>query len=299
MPPKRATGLALAVAAAFLWGTIPLAAKASVAVASPVLIITARFLLAAALLAAVVVARGGGLLARPNPRELGIVAFAATALVLEYLFYLEGLARTSAVVGQVVFQLNVLLTLVLGALVFGERITPAKASGALVALAGVALVSWNGRALTDLLGSRAFAGDMLVLVAAAFWSAYLLLQKRASAGASDPLRPLVLVFVAAALVTIPATPWEEATRLPASATLAILWMAVATAGAYTCFVLALRTIEVGRAAVINTLGPVATLALVAVFHALDPVSPLWEAPTLFAAGGTALVVLGIAVVVRA
>lgn len=303
MLPDRRRGLLLAGLAAFLWGTIPVAAKASVASAAPTLVATLRFLLAAGCLAAFVAVRDHRARVPAPPRkmpvlELGVVAFAATALVLEYLFYLEGLARTSAVVGQVVFQLNVLLTLALGALVFGERLSLGKGMGAAIALGGVALVSWNGKSFDDLRASGALLGNVLVLVAAIFWSIYLILQKRATLGSPDPIRPLVLVFLAAALVTGPAAPWRTLTGLPASALLAILWMGVATAAAYACFVLALKTLAVGSAAVVNTLGPVATLAIVAAFHLIAPASPLWEAPTLYAAAGTALVVGGIALVTR-
>ena len=107
--------------------------------------------------------------------------FAAAGLCgVTLYFLLENIALTCTLasnVGVLVSVSPMLTALLSHFLLRRERLRPLFFAGLAVALAGVAMVSYNGAAVLEL-NPR---GDLLALLAAAAWSAYSLLTRRLSA----------------------------------------------------------------------------------------------------------------------
>jgi len=147
-------GIALSIAAAFWAAMYLIPFQAAAALAARPAVALGMLAVAAVLNTATGMAR-----TRRAPRFDRIAVLASIALavltVVGNLALIESLARTEAAVTSVVLQTQVLLVAILGALALGERSSPRLVGGALVAIAGFALMQapWLGATGHDLHGS--------------------------------------------------------------------------------------------------------------------------------------------------
>ena len=163
------TGHAAALLTIFLWGTTFISTKVLLTGLRPVEVLFLRFAL------------GFAALCLLYPRRLRLAGrrqelwFAAAGLCgVTLYFLLENIALTCTLasnVGVLVSVSPMLTALLSHFLLRRERLRPLFFAGLAVALAGVAMVSYNGAAVLEL-NPR---GDLLALLAAAAWSAYSLL----------------------------------------------------------------------------------------------------------------------------
>lgn len=123
------------------------------------------------------------------------LGLSALGIVLNQACFLAGLARTTSTNSAILNTTVPLFTLGLATLFGHERLTPRKAAGLLVALAGVLL-------LTDLdrlaLTSGTFVGDLLTLANCVSYAAFLALGKR-FVERHDPLWATAIFFTLGAL----------------------------------------------------------------------------------------------------
>lgn len=169
------TGHAAALLTIFLWGTTFISTKVLLTGLRPVEVLFLRFAL------------GFVALCLLYPRRLRLAGrrqelwFAAAGLCgVTLYFLLENIALTCTLasnVGVLVSVSPMLTALLSHFLLRRERLRPLFFAGLAVALAGVAMVSYNGAAVLEL-NPR---GDLLALLAAAAWSAYSLLTRKLSA----------------------------------------------------------------------------------------------------------------------
>ena len=160
------TGHAAALLTIFLWGTTFISTKVLLTGLRPVEVLFLRFAL------------GFAALCLLYPRRLRLAGrrqelwFAAAGLCgVTLYFLLENIALTCTLasnVGVLVSVSPMLTALLSHFLLRRERLRPLFFAGLAVALAGVAMVSYNGAAVLEL-NPR---GDLLALLAAAAWSAY-------------------------------------------------------------------------------------------------------------------------------
>lgn len=133
--------MALYAITVFAWSTSWIALKMQVGVVAPEVSVAWRFLLAAAVMFGWLAVSG-----RPVrfPLRDHLRFLIQGALIFStnfYLFYLGGLHLASGLL-SVVFSLASVINLILGAVVFRQRIEPRVAFGALVGFAGIGLVFW-------------------------------------------------------------------------------------------------------------------------------------------------------------
>lgn len=169
------TGHAAALLTIFLWGTTFISTKVLLTGLRPVEVLFLRFAL------------GFVALCLLYPRRLRLAGrrqelwFAAAGLCgVTLYFLLENIALTCTLasnVGVLVSVSPMLTALLSHFLLRRERLRPLFFAGLAVALAGVAMVSYNGAAVLELNPG----GDLLALLAAAAWSAYSLLTRKLSA----------------------------------------------------------------------------------------------------------------------
>ncbi len=191
-----ATGVALALLAAALWGLAPVATKGALAGYSPEVIGVVRLAAAAVLLRRLGNATGTWL---PKDRWSWI---GGVALGVDFILYNYGLRLTSAGVSGLVINVEVVSTIALAVWLLGEQLTARRISGSVVTLAGVLVVSGAGVSLDDLAAREHLLGNVLVMVAGVSWSVFAVAQRQAPR--QDTLFQLLApIFTVAALTTAP------------------------------------------------------------------------------------------------
>ncbi len=132
-------GLVLGLLVASCIAAYTLVDKHGVAHASPITYLELGMVPAALAYAGAVASRPGGVArlraaSRPLPAVAGVLSFTAYALVL------AALARASAASVAAVRETSVVIAAALAAPVLGDRVGPARAAGAMLVVAGVALL---------------------------------------------------------------------------------------------------------------------------------------------------------------
>lgn len=289
-------GVGLAVTTAVLWGTIPVAGKYALFWAGPYWISAVRLLGSALVLGVVlhVFAPGG----RPSllrPPRLALVA--AAGLLGNYILYWLGLELTTASDAQLVIQTASVFLLLWGVLVFREPLTRARGVGALAALAGVALVTWDGRDPAALLASDHFVGNLLVAAAGFTWSFYAASQKVLNRRFTSS-EVLLYVYVFAGLASAPALALDAPVGWQWGPALAVGYLVLNTLVAYGAFAESLKHVDATVTATITTLSPLVTMATVLLAERVAPGLLPPEPLDAFTAAGAALIIGGVVLVVR-
>jgi O-acetylserine/cysteine efflux transporter len=188
---------------------------------------------------------------------------------------------------SVVLQAQAPFTLLLAALVAGERPTRAQSSGLLVALLGIALIATaSGGGITT-------AGLAMCLGAAAAWSVANLLMKRATA--ADPVALMVWIslipplplLVLSVLVDGPAS-LSTILHLDMKSLLAILYIAAfSTLGGFAAWSFLMKTHPAAQVASFALLVPPFGLTFAALLLG-EPLGPVQVASALLVVSGVAL-----------
>jgi drug/metabolite transporter (DMT)-like permease len=294
MPLHRASGqwklgLALALATAACWATLPIALKVSLEALDPLTLTWFRFLVAAGLMGAWLAARGKlGAYRTLGRRGWGLLALAAVMLVGNYVLYLLGVQLTTPGNAQVLIQLAPLLMALGGIVVFGERYAPAQWLGLAVILAGLGMFfqdQWRPGAGQYVLGSA------LVVVGAVVWAIYALAQKQLLQSLDSPA-VLWVIYVVATLCLWPFARPSTLAGLDATHAWMLVYCALNTLVAYGAFAEALAHWEASRVSAVLATTPLLCLACVAAVHALWPAMLEPEAVTATGYAGAIAVVAG-------
>lgn len=298
----RWIGAACALAVLAIWTSFILVARTSARHAlSPLDIAFLRFAFSGALALPFIVGRRHALrrgLGGPDAWRRG-AALAASAGVGYCLLAYSGFFFAPAAHAAVLLPGSLpLWTALVAAALLGERITPARAAGLALILAGDALV--GGHSIVQALQGEgaAWKGDLLFLAASACWAVYGVLCRRWRVGAIDATLaiaggcvvsyvPLYAALVASGAVPsgLATAPWPE-----------IAFQAVYQGG------FAMLIAGIAFTQVVATFGPVRTTMLTAIVPVLAALAavPLLDEPLSPAAlGGLACVTAGLLLGLRA
>jgi drug/metabolite transporter (DMT)-like permease len=245
-----------------IWGGTWVAARVVVQEVAPLAAAVWRFFFSAVTLTALVLLAHGGL-PRLSRRELKqVLALGATGIFLYNICFLIGMQTLAAGHGALVVALNPVLVTLGASWLLGEVMTPAKAAGSAIGLAGCLTVIGNGSPLAPLLGEMG-RGDFLILACAVLWAVYTLISRKAM----RTLSPLVstayaslagwLMLLATALTVAPAALVPNSSPLSWSAIL-FLGLLGTTLG-FTWFNQAVKHIGAARASIFINLVPVAAV----------------------------------------
>lgn len=251
-------GVATLVAITLVWGTTFVVVKESLATISPPLLLALRFSIAAACFAWVRFDRR----ALVPALWLGLFAFAGFATQT------LGLTITTASRSAFITGFAVVLTPAVASVWFQQRIAPRVVAAALVALAGLALLTLRG-------GEGGInAGDLWTLLTALAYALYIVYLGQVAGKASGmalaglqhlPMAVLAWLWAIPDLGTLP--------RVPGTTYLAIVYLAVvATALVAVAQTYAQRVVPAPLAAIIFVLEPVfaSVFAYVLVGEMLGP-----------------------------
>ncbi|HEX6989361.1 MAG TPA: DMT family transporter [Bacillota bacterium] len=198
---RQASPYLLLALTPLLWAVNWVLARLIVQDVSPVVLTAARWTLAAALLG--VMARRD-LFPLPGRRDLARMAVLGWIGIAGYtVVQYTALEHTTAVNGSLVFSTNPVVTVLLAAVWLREPIGWRQVTGALLSVAGVAIILTGGS--TAWRQIQLNPGDLLVVLSTLLWALYSLLGRRVL----DRFSPLV------------ATTWAAVASLP------VLWGAAA------------------------------------------------------------------------
>lgn len=199
----RLLGMAVIWGASWPWGRV-------VAQSMPPLTGAAlRFMLAGmALLVWLLSAQGTAPIRRLSGAQwLGLSAAAASGICAYAVFFMYGLQSVAAGRASVVVALNPVLTLLLAAWLFRERLNLGIVLGMLLAVSGALTAITQGHPL-QLLNGGMGRGELLLLGCVVSWSAYTLLGRKVLKGI-DALTATTVAAVLGSLMLLLAAAWIE------------------------------------------------------------------------------------------
>ena len=203
-------------------------------------------------------------------------------------FVYRGAETTPAVNIGLLYALAPVLIAVLSIRLLGERLTTTQLLGALLAIAGVAVILFKG-SLADALAIELTSGDLWIGVAVLAWVAYsLLLKGRPSV--LGPFARLTAITAAGIVVLLPFTLVEVAVSGPVQPSWRVAGLIALVAllpgvGAYQSYSFVQRELGAARTALIMYLGPI--------YAAIVAWVLLGEQPRWYHAVGAAFILPGI------
>jgi len=285
----------------WLWSLIPLAVKVAHQSFNFGFIAFARMAVGTCVFAALEMATGRGIRwpsrgrpeEMPGPRRLGLrvwVVIAGLGIGGDLLLYTLGLGYTSASAATLIVSIDGVMLALMGVMVLRERMSWMKAAAALASLGGLILVGWNGQDMSELVRSQYFLGNVIVFCAGACWATYGLGQRVLARTPGASLLPIFLVGTVLAGAVGLSQPiahspihWQQVA--------AVLYLGFGGTGlAYILLAKGMARLE---AATVGLVG--ATLPL---FTMVEAHFLIGEEITIYLMGGAALVMAGVALVMR-
>ncbi len=254
---------ALMLVATICWAANIVAVKEALHGFGPLALVQLRVLGAALLFGALFRAWRGRPRLRLGRREWGPMAvLALTGVMLNQLFFIEGVSRTSVAHTGLLVALGPVIVLVLACLMRLEPLTVPKFVGMLVSFAGVAVLTMGKSGQGN--GAH-WLGDLIVLAGSAVFAGYTIQLKKV-ADQYDALTLNAVTYGMGLLLLIPfgtravfETRWTDLTTHEgwALAYVVVLGSVVP----YTVYAFALTDLAASRVAAFNYLQPVIATAL--------------------------------------
>lgn len=285
-------GLALSLAAAFLWGILPIALTVVLQALDAYTVTWFRFLMAFSLLFAYLASQKQlPELHKLREASLKLLAIATLFLGLNYLLFLQGLSLTSPTTAEVVIQLAPILFSIGALVIFKERYSLPQWIGLGVLSLGFALYFHEQLKTVITAPDNYLLGNGLLIFGAAFWAIYALAQKQLLHKLSSATILLIVYGGCGVLFTPLAKPQMLLTLTPLQWGM-LLFCGLNTLLAYGAFAEALDHWEASRVSAITALTPLVTLVAVWVVSLLTPTLIAPEHLTLLGIFGAFLVVGG-------
>jgi drug/metabolite transporter (DMT)-like permease len=285
-------GFALALLTATLWGVLPIALKIALKTVDPYTVTWYRFASSALLLGVALRINGSLPAVGKFDRSTWILlAIAFVGLTGNYVLYIVALVHTSPTITQTVAQLGPMILLFGGLVIFKEKFSGVQWLGFAVLMAGLVLF-FNDRLLelSHVTGDLGI-GVLFLTVAAFIWAAYGLAQKRLLK-TLGPQQILLILYIGAAFVLIPATAPGSIRQASALQLSMLAFCCLNTLIAYGAFAEGLKHWEVSRFGAVLATAPLFTVAGMWIIGRFAPNLVAAERLNALSMLGTLLVVLG-------
>jgi len=285
--PLDLRGAAVALLLSALWGANPVAIKIGLADAPPLRLAWMRFVLGGlTILAYAWWTRRSGML-RLRPGEAGPIASLGLLFAVQIALMNVGIGLTSAAHGAVLLNSYAIHTVVLAHFFIpGDRMTPAKIGGVVVAYGGIALLFGGG------LSARGdtLMGDLVVMLSALLLGERTVYMARALQRV-DPMKLLLGQAVIGSACFLAASVWLErgtATRWTAPLAGSLAYQGVVVAGFN--FVVNAWLLQVYRPSALSAWALTSPIWGVVVAWAVagEPLTPMVVASSVMVAAGIGL-----------
>lgn len=288
-------GLIYAGLTAVMWGFLAVALKAILNVVDPVSVTWFRFALAffALLIFLFFTDRSYTVIIKRPP----LILFAAAILLgLNYLGFISGVNRTSAVNAQVFIQIGPVCLALAGVLIFKEKLNWKHLTGFIILVTGLFVFyseQINGTAGNGEVYAR---GITYIILGGIAWAGFSVFQKMlVKSRNANHLNLFIYGF--STLAFLPFVQFQSFLSLNLMQWSFLVFCGLNTVVSYGTLALALKYAEANKVSVIITLNPILTFILMGIIGG-SQVS--WIRPehfTLLTLGGAALVFAGAAIVV--
>ena len=290
-------GVLYACSTAFLWGFLAIALKFTVGKIDVMSIIWVRFLVAFVLLSVFLFFTDReSLKILKRPPVLALIA--ALGLAFNYYGYMEGLKLTTPSNAQIIIQIAPLLLVVVGFIVYKEKIKKVQGLGFLFAACGFVLFykdqfdkQTDGGAVYD-------KGVILVVLAALAWVVYAALQKKLVQKYSPQSINLILYLVAT-VIYVPMADFPAIGALSWPIFLLLFFLGMNTLLAYGFLAEAFKYTAANKIGIIVTLNPIITLVTMAILGAMEVTWIKAENISYLGITGAGLLVTGAILVISA
>lgn len=284
-------GLALSLSTVFLWGVLPIALTVTLQVLDIYTVTWFRFFVAFGLLAIYLAVRQQLPRLQQLRSVIKLIVVATTFLGLNYLFFLQGLAKTSPSNAEVLIQLSIVM-FGLGAIaVFKERYTRRQWLGLGILTLGFVLFFYEQLQGLTTAPKTYIVGSGFLVLAATLWAIYALVQKQLLQNLPSTSIMLVIYGGCTLLFTPFAAPQEILTLSPLHAGM-LLFCGLNTLLAYGAFAEALDHWQASRVSAVLALAPIVTLFAVWAVSLFIPNLIAPEHLTVLGIVGAVLVVSG-------
>jgi len=288
---NRTKGILYALSAAFVWGFLAISLKVALDFVPPLTIVWLRFLVAFIVLWIVLLFKErSALKVLNNPPLLAIVA--AVGLAFNYIGYIKGLDLTSPSNAQVIIQLAPLLLVVVGLVIYKEKISARQFLGFAVSLIGFGVFYRDQ--ISQFLGSPDHynAGVFWVIGAALAWVLFAsiqkgLVQKFHAQGLN------LLIYLVPSILLIPWIDFNVIVSLTWQLWAFMIFLGLNTILAYGAIAEALRFIPANKIGIILTINPIITIVTMGF---LTSIGVSWIEPeriSFYGFLGAALILIGV------
>jgi len=294
MNPAR--GVFMASLAALLWGFLPIALKVVVEDVGAIAVSWFRFVIAFLILFVLFGLKGNGQL-RIMIRPPWLLVVAGMALGVNYVAFLTGLDLTSPGNAQVVIQLAPITLALAGMFLIGERVSVRQGFGFVVALLG--FVVFYRDQLSAYSGQEETYnwGILMVVLAAAAWVVYGLIQTNLVKRRS-PHQLNLVIFGLPAMALIPLVDFSSFWQISTTNWILLIYMGLNTIAAYSALTEAFRHLEVSKVGIILAVNPVVTLAIMAMLEYLEVTWIDPERISLWGTTGASFILVGAIMAVK-
>lgn len=291
----RNKGILFAVSAAFIWGFLAICLKVALDYVPALTIVWIRFVVAFMLLWIILFFKDRSalqILKRPPP----LAILAAVALSANYIGYIKGLELTSPSNAQVIIQLAPLLLVVVGFMVYNEKVNLIQSLGMVIALGGFGLFYRDQ--INQLLTSpdNYNTGIVWVVGAALAWVVFASLQK--SLVQKFPAQGLnLLIYLVPAIFLIPMVDFQVVVSLSWTLWAFMFLLGLSTLLAYGAIAEAFRYIPANKVGIIVTVNPIITITTMGLltWFGVDWIAP--ERISIYGLLGAAMLVTGVIIAI--
>lgn len=285
----------LMVLTTIFWSGAFITGKIAVGEFPPFALTFFRFLFALPLIFTILYVKEPGNLLPRGKQWPALILLGFVGTFCYHALFFSSLKYTTAINSSLLGATNPMVTTLLAATFFGERLTPWRVLGIILSFSGVFLFITSG----DLLLISQFQfnkGDILMLVAVCCFAVYSLLSRRyMKQYRLSPLMVTAYTFLICVVISVPFVLWEKPSTYLFSATasgwLSILYMSVfASVLGYLIQMVAIQRIGAPRTAIFINLVPIFTI--------IQSVTILGESITLIKLMGAAIVITGVYLATR-
>lgn len=273
-----------------LWGSLPVALTIALSALDAITLTFIRFAFATVALGLWLGLRGqlSGLAGLSSKTWIA-VGLAGLFLIGNYVFYLLGLARTSPANAQLLIQSAPLLMALGGIFVFHERYNRWQWFGFALTIAGLLLFFYDQQQRSSATGYG--WGAALIVLAAAVWAAYALIQKQLLLKLSSAV-VLWLIYVLATVLLAPFANFAPLAEMGYWPWFCLIYAALNTLLAYGAFAEALAHWEASRVSAVLALSPLCAVGFMGVLAPTFPQYLSAETISVLGYGGALTVIAG-------
>jgi len=291
----RAKGLIFASLTALMWAVLAIFLKFSLKASTTMTIVWFRFAVAFILLFLYLLRfQPKALQIKPLIKPIPILA--VLCLAINYWTYLVGVDYTSPSNAQIVIQLGPMILALSGVFYFHERLSFVKWLGITAFFIGFFLFYLNQYSLAVIPHAQYTKGVLIVVVAAAFWSVYAIIQKQILTY-SHPQSLNLIIDGFCALAFLPFVDFASLPSLGFTNFAVLLFLGVNTVVAYGCMSEALQRIPANQVSVIIALNPLLTILVMQVLKYYEIQAIPYEVIGAQSLLGALLIILGAILVV--